>query len=159
MKNHRIHLPVISFLLVGALWAPLSLPAEEDPHHDHSGHAHAGPNGGRILHSVEPHLEFLVLEDRKIQLTFLDDHGKAVPASGQVVTAIGGDRSNPTRMNFSVENGTLISDLPLPEGENLPIVLQIKPAPDAEMVLERFNVNLAQCPTCEFKEYACICEH
>ena len=31
--------------------------------------------------------------------------------------------------------------------------------PDAAPVREKFNLNLADCPTCDFKEYACVCEH
>jgi len=47
----------------------------------------------------------------------------------------------------------------IPEGENLPTVVQIKANPDAKAVTEKFNLNLAQCPTCKNKEYACTCEH
>src|SRR6056297_132527 len=45
--------------------------ASHEEHGDHE-HAHgdieAGPNGGRILDDVEPHLEFLVTEDRKVEI-------------------------------------------------------------------------------------------
>ena len=55
--------------------------AEEDHgHDDHKGHAHekkiAGPNGGRVLTKVEPHLEFFVTKDHKIQITAVDDKGR-----------------------------------------------------------------------------------
>ena len=42
---------------------------------------------------------------------------------------------------------------------DVPLILQVKPAADADNVTERFNVNLADCPTCEHREYACVCEH
>jgi len=119
----------------------------------------AGPNGGRVIESIEPHAEFLVRDDRKIQITFLTEELKPTPLGEQVVTAITGDRSNPTRMKFGQEGDVLLSDVPLPEGNNLPIILQIKPTPDARSVTEKFNLNLSDCPTCDYKEYACICGH
>lgn len=53
----------------------------------------------------------------------------------------------------------LISDKAVPEGNDLPTVVQIKATPDAKAVTEKFNLNLAQCPTCENKEYACTWAH
>jgi hypothetical protein len=47
----------------------------------------------------------------------------------------------------------------LPEGNNLPAVVQIRVTPDAAPVVERFNLNLATCPDCSRHEYACICDH
>ncbi len=38
------------------------------------------PNGGRIIDSVEPHAEFLITADKKIEIRFLDDAGKVVLA-------------------------------------------------------------------------------
>jgi hypothetical protein len=146
--------------------------AEEDAHkdHDHADHSeetHAdvktieGPNKGRIITATEPHVEFFVTEDRKILLTFLDNDNKPVVLEAPVISAIGGERSAPTRMTFeaSGEAGALLSDVALPEGENIPIILQIKTAPDADNVTERFNINLAECPTCVHLEYACNCAH
>ena len=50
-------------------------------------------------------------------------------------------------------------DKPLPAGKEIPIILQVKMTPDSKAVTEKLNVNLANCPTCKHKEYACICEH
>jgi len=119
----------------------------------------AGPNGGRILHGVEPHLEFLVTEDRKVRITAVDDENEAIPIAAQSVRVIGGDRTNPTRLSFEKEGDVLVSDSTVPEGENFPVVVQIKPTPDAKTVLEKFQVNLEDCPTCEYREYACVCDH
>ena len=47
----------------------------------------------------------------------------------------------------------------LPEGNNLPIVLSIKADAKSKTVREKFNLNLSDCPTCKYKEYACVCEH
>jgi hypothetical protein len=130
---------------------------------DHSEHAHAkakaGPNGGRIITSVEPHLEFYLTEERMIQITFLNDHGEVIAPEEQVVSLIGGDRQNPIRLRFASKGSVLLSDKALPEGNNLPIILSIKPDAKSKTIRERFNLNTSECPTCKYKEYACICEH
>ncbi|WP_193214264.1 hypothetical protein [Luteolibacter marinus] len=130
----------------------------EDDHHHHEKHE-AGPNGGRVIDKVEPHFEFFVMPDKKLKLTFLGEDGKAVALKEQTVTAIGGERSKPTRFTFAKDGDALVSDKPLPEGKLVPIVLMVKMTPDAKTVTEKFNVNLAECPTCEHMEYACTCDH
>lgn len=149
------------FAATAILATPAALRAEDG--HDHASHDHgkkiAGPNGGRVLTSVEPHLEFFVAADRKVKITPVDDEGKAVPLDGQSVTVIGGSRAKPTRMSFTKEGGSLVSDTAFPEGNELPVVVQIKAKPDAKTVIEKFTLNLSDCPTCEHKEYACTCDH
>ncbi len=130
---------------------------DHDDDHDHGGKV--GPNGGRVVTVTEPHFEFLVLDDRKLKITFLSEEGEAVAPGRATVTAVGGERSNPTKFAFAEADGALVSDAALPEGSMVPIVLQVKLTPDAETVTEKFTVNLAQCPTCEYQEYACICDH
>lgn len=138
--------------------------------HDHEEHDHsdekvvqhpelAGPNGGRVIASVEPHLEFLVTEDREVEIRSLDDSHTVQPLAEQSVTVLGGDRSNPTRMTFAKVDDVLVSDVAFPEGNDFPVVVQITPAPEADKVVSKFNLNLSDCPTCDFREYACICEH
>jgi hypothetical protein len=150
---------IASILFAALSFTPL-LHAEEK--HDH-GHSHeqkeAGPNGGRIITSVDPHFEFVITGDRKIKITFLDEHNKPVAPAAQTLTATGGDRSNPTQFTFTQKGETLLSDQPLPEGQKPPIILRIKTTPDAKTVTERFTVNLADCSECNHKEYACTCAH
>ncbi len=139
----------------------------EHSHEEHGEHAAdheheksvPGPNGGRVITSIEPHLEFLVTGDRRARITALDDDLKPIAITSQTVTAIAGDRAAPTRLAFAADGTTLLSDVALPEGGNFPIVLSIKAQPDSEIVREKFNVSLSDCPTCDFKEYACICGH
>ena len=82
----------------------------KDGGHDEQDHEKviAGPNGGRVLTVVEPHAEFLVTDDRKVQIAFVDDDIKLVPAAAQVVTVIAGDRSNPTNLSFEKKGDVLI---------------------------------------------------
>lgn len=149
--------------LLGCLLGPLTGFANEGDHHDdHHGEEHErieAPNGGRVVYSVEPHLEFFLQEDRTVRITFLDDDGNTLAPAEQSISLIGGDRANPTRLSFAKSGGSLVSKQALPEGNMLPIILIIKEAPGAETVRERFNLDLSTCPECDLKEYACICDH
>ena len=153
--------------IVSAMMITSSVGAAEDGHdhdhdHDHD-HAHegiiAGPNGGRVFTSVEPHLEFLITADRKVQFTALNDDLKPVAMEGQIIRVVGGNRSNPVRMSFTKSGDTLVSDKAFPAGNDFPVVIQIKPAADAKSVIEKFNLNLSDCPSCDNLEYACTCDH
>lgn len=117
------------------------------------------PNGGRIIDAVEPHAEFLVTKDKKVEVRFLDDAGKVVAPAAQTVTVTMGDRAAPTKLAFTKDGDKLVSDKVIPEGKELPVVVQIKVTPEAKSVTEKFNLNLADCPTCEHAEYACTCAH
>ncbi|MDF1813992.1 MAG: hypothetical protein P1V20_17445 [Verrucomicrobiales bacterium] len=140
-------------------------------HHDHDGHSHdhdkevatstkkAGPNGGRILHGIEPHLEFFVTPDRKVQLTALDDSLQPVPMGDQIVRVTAGDRANPLRMSFTKEGQSLVSDISFPDGDDFPIVVQVKANQTGDAVFEKFTLDFSPCPTCDYLEYACTCDH
>lgn len=136
----------------------IASPAHAEEGHDH-GKRIAGPNGGRVLTAVEPHLEFFVTRDRTVKITAVDDAGKAAPLAEQTVHVTGGSRANPTRLSFTREGDSLVSDKPFPPGNDFPVVVQIKPTPHAKSVFEKFNLNLNECPTCEHQEYACTCTH
>ena len=131
--------------------------------HDPSDHTHekkvAGPNGGRVLTKVDPHAEFFVTADRKVQITFLDKKGKAVAPADQVVTVTAGDRTAPTKLSFTKSSNALVSNIALPPGNDFPTVVQIGPKPGAKTVTEKFNVDLSKCGDCKLSEYACICGH
>jgi len=139
-----------------ALMTPLASLAAEGDDHDHA-IKEAGPNGGRLVTAVEPHLELLVTDDRKVKITFLDDKKQAVEPGATTVKLTCGDRANPVRMTFEKEGKSLVSKEELPEGKNFPAVLQVKN--DGKPVFERFQLNLADCPGCEYLEYACTCDH
>ncbi|MDA7519510.1 hypothetical protein N8522_05940, partial [Akkermansiaceae bacterium] len=130
---------------------------DHSEHDDHADHDITPPNGGRILHDVEPHAEFFITKERKVQITFLNDHGKAV-ASDNALTAIGGKRAAATKFTFEKTDNGFLSNEKLPEGNLVPIVLTFKNK-EGQKSIVKFNVNMADCPTCEFLEYACTCEH
>ncbi len=119
----------------------------------------AGPNGGRVITAVEPHLEFLVTKDRKVEITALTGDLKPAKLSGQVIAVTAGDRSKPTKLEFKEEGGRLVSINAVPAGNDYPVSVSIKASANAKPVYEKFNLNLDKCPTCKYLEYACICEH
>ena len=123
------------------------------------GKKEAGPNGGRLLTAVDPHVEFFVTKERRIQFTFLDAQDLPTAPAGQTVIVTTGSRATPIVLTFARRGDVLLSDAPLPAGNNLPAVIQLKPAPDAPEVVVKFNINLATCGECSHAEYACICDH
>lgn len=134
--------------------------ADKDKHdHDHDHATKAGPTGGKLITDVEPHVEFFVNKDKKVEIRFVDDDNKVVAPGEQVISVTLGDRSAPTKLAFVKDGNMLISDKAIPEGNDLPTVVQIKTNPNAKNVTEKFNLNLSQCPTCKNKEYACECDH
>jgi hypothetical protein len=135
-----------------------SLTLHAGPNHSHE-KKEAGPNGGRILTAIEPHAELLVTADRKVQITFVEDNGKAIAPAEQVVTVTTGKRSAPVKMTFAKTETALVSEQTVPEGNNFPVVVQIKTSPDAKPIVEKFTLNLSTCPDCKYAEYACICSH
>jgi len=136
----------------------LSIPAFAAGDHKHE-KKEAGPNGGKILTAVKPHAEFFVTADRKVQITFLGEDGKAIAPAAQTVIVTAGERSAPTKLTFAKSGNVLISEQTLPEGNGFPAVVQIKVTPDSKAVAEKFNLNLSECPGCKLKEYACTCGH
>jgi hypothetical protein len=155
--KQKIHIKVL-LLATLALLGATSVNASAG--HDHAPHQNkGGPNGGRLITLVEPYLEFFVTPERFVQITFLDQDGKFVPAGEQIVSAVGGDRSAPVEIEFVENAGMLRSTKALPDMKNMPIILQINATPDAKRVREKFYLNMSACSSCSFKEYACICGH
>lgn len=139
-------------------------PRDHDEHgHDEEDHPKklAGPNGGRIITSVEPHAEFSVSSENKVRITFLDEQNTAIPVAGQTVDVVCGDRSNPTILTFAkiADGAFLMSNEKLPEGNKYPVILTIKTDQNASPVREKFILDLSACSTCDYLEYACICDH
>jgi hypothetical protein len=152
--------PVTSFRslsCVAALFC-LAITKAEEPHkHDHR--LQAGPNKGRLLTIVEPHAEFLVTKEGKIEIRFVSDDMNVLPPGKQVVRIIMGDRSAPTTLSFQADGDKLVSDKEIPAGNMIPTVVQIKVDEDAGLATAKFNLNLDLCPECKNAEYACICDH
>lgn len=135
----------------------LSTSAADKDKHEHE--AKAGPTGGRLITEVEPHVEFFVNKEKKVEIRFIDDAMKVVAPAAQVISVTLGDRSAPTKLSFTKDGDKLVSDKVVPEGNDLPTVVQIREKEGAKAINEKFNLNLNDCPTCKNKEYACTCAH
>ena len=150
----------IALNLLTALALTIPAFAAEKDKHDHKHEKKtAGPNGGMVITAVEPHLEFFVTKDRKVEITALTEDLKPAKLSGQVIAVTAGDRSKPTKLEFKEDGGKLVSSNALPEGNDFPVSVSIKADAKAKAIYEKFNLNLEKCPTCKYQEYACICAH
>jgi hypothetical protein len=143
---------------------PAGKPAakEETKKDDHADHDHAkkaGPTGGKLITAVEPHVEFFVNKDKKVEIRFVDDDNKVVAPGEQVISVTLGERSKPTRLTFTKDGDKLVSDKVIPAGNDYPTVVQIKTSAKAKAVNEKFNLNMTKCPKCPNPEYSCTCEH
>jgi hypothetical protein len=154
----KTKLLTLSLLFAGLTFASAADKKDDKHDHDHDKIV-AGPTGGRIIHEVEPHAEFFVNKENKVEIRFVDDDNKVVAPGEQVVTVTLGDRSSPTKLTFTKDGNKLISDKAIPAGNDLPTVVQIRAKAGEKAATEKFNLNLEQCPTCKNKEYACTCAH
>lgn len=141
------HLMNRSLILAAMIAAPLAVAADDhgagDDHHPQEAVA-AGPNGGHVVQSAG-HFSFEVVVDkqRKARITVLDDHGQPKAAGGVEIHGIAGERSAPVKLTFTMgEGGVLVSDKVLPPGAHIPMILVVKPGPDAKPVTERFELHV-----------------
>lgn len=152
MKKH-----IITTVLGLAMAFTATAAEKSKEKHDHK--VKAGPTGGRLITEIEPHVEFFVNKDKRVEIRFVDDDNKVVAPGAQVVAVTLGERSAPTKLAFAKDGNKLVSDKAIPEGNDLPTVVQIKATADSKSVTEKFNLNLEKCPTCKYQEYACTCAH
>ena len=87
-----------SLLAVVALALGLTFNSTAEEKHDHDHAAKAGPTGGKLITEVEPHVEFFVNKDKKVEIRFVDDENKVVAPGEQVIAVTLGERSKPTKL-------------------------------------------------------------
>ncbi|MEZ5301349.1 MAG: hypothetical protein R3F11_11955 [Verrucomicrobiales bacterium] len=151
---------IIAATLIALAYGGAAFAEEKDHDHDHDhDKIVAGPTGGRVLTIVEPHAEFFVNKEKKVEIRFVDDDLKVVAPGEQSVSVIMGDRTKPTKLTFTKDGDKLVSDKAVPEGNDHPTVVSIKEKKGAKSKVAKFNLNLNDCPECKNKEYACECEH
>jgi hypothetical protein len=117
-----------------------------------------GPKGGRLLENDSPRAEFFVEKDRTVTITFYDKDLKPVAPGEQVVTAIAEAKSGKTKIEFEKKGVTLVSQAPLPEGNDYIVVVQLRSKADAKPQNFRVKYNMTACGKCKRPEYACICD-
>lgn len=118
----------------------------------------AGPKGGKVLTTEAPHAEFFVEKDRTVSITFYDAALKPVAPAGQVVTGVAEAKSGRVGLTFSAKGGALVSNVPLPPGDDYPVVLQVRATASARPKVHRVQFHDEACDECKRAEYACICE-
>jgi hypothetical protein len=148
MKSTILRLTTICTLALGL--------ASSAPAHEKG--LKVGPTNGRLITSVEPHVEFLVNADKKIELRFVDDSNNVVAPAGQEITVTLGERAKPTKLTFTKEGDKLVSSGPIPEGNDYPTVVQIREKAGAKPVNAKFNLDLSKCAACSNQEYNCKCD-
>lgn len=157
--NLRTFLKSTLVVLTAGILANVALLSAKDDHdHDHE-HSKVGPTGGRVLTKFEPHAEFFINKDQKVEIRFLDEDLKVIAPAEQVISVTLGERSKPTKLSFTKTDNVFTSDSQIPEGKVLPTVIQIREKAGAKATTERFNLNLNECPECKHLEYVCTCEH
>jgi hypothetical protein len=113
----------------------------------------AGPKGGRILGKTDPKAEFFLEKDRTATITFYDAKSKPVEVKDQSIAVTIGKQ----KIEFEKKDHALVSKSKLPEGDALPIVVQLKQSGDAKPQNFRFKLDTSVCGGCKLAEYACTC--
>lgn len=131
-------------------------PAAADPRK--SSKVEAGPRKGRILAVGEPKAEFYVEADKTVSIKFYDKANQVVAPAAQTVTATVDAKGTKSKLEFEKKGDALVSKTKIPDGENNPVVVQIKTAADAKPQNFRFKLDLSTCAECSNPEYACTCE-
>lgn len=130
----------ITFILALVVCALFSVSPKAHPGHGH-GHHHHGPNGGRLLLKASPDIEFKVTGDRRVELYAVNIKNEIVPIEKQEVKVTAGPRSKPVHLTFSKDGGKLVSDVALPEGDDIPVVLEIVVKPGGTTLVEKFVLS------------------
>ena len=116
-----------------------------------------GPNGGRILEfskNETMHGEVTV-KDGKFHIALLDKDMKPVALADQTLTAITGDRDNPTKLEVTKSDKGFLVPL-VKEGDLL--IVQFKATDKAKPVTARFAYDTSNCDACNAPEWICKCE-
>ncbi len=118
----------------------------------------AGPKGGRLLDSTPLKAEFLVTAERRVEITFYDDHANPILPGTQAVTVIAEPAGGRTTLEMEKTTTEFVSKTALPAGEPYRVVVQIRATPESKPQNFRLDLNLATCGECSRQEYACTCE-
>lgn len=123
-------------------------------------HGMPGPNGGRLLVEIEPHMEFLVrMDSRKVEIRFIGDALTVLEPGSQEVSVDIGEGANTTKLTFTRDGEKFVSQSALPAGKKQPVTVQLRTEPKAPSVTaEKFIVDLSPCPAGRHLKYNCTCE-
>ena len=115
-----------------------------------------GPNKSRIVEfstDESMHRE-VTLKHGKLHIALLDKDMKPVKVEAQSITATGGTRENPVKLEVTKSEGGFTITAPK-NGEWL--IIQYKETTSAKPITARVLYDLSQCSTCKNPEWLCIC--
>jgi len=141
--------------LTALLLATGSLMAE-DPH-DHEGKI-PGPNKGKVMEGDAYHLEFLIMPDRRAAFYFYDEEMEPLPAGTGKIALTTGTRAEMQKLEVSSEEERQVSEGTLPEGSENWAIIQVTHGETNQKKTFRVRLDESDCGSCDFLEYACICE-
>ena len=116
-----------------------------------------GPNGGRILEfsKNETMRGEVTVKDGKFHVALLDKDMKPVAVEAQSLTASGGTREKPVKLEVTKDAKGF--SLPLvKEGQWL--IVQFKDKADSKAITARMQYDTAACGTCKSPEWLCKCD-
>ena len=115
----------------------------------------AEPRPGRALEAPGVRADFLIQQDRKATVTFVDEAGKpAARGDRTVIVKVDGKD-----IALEPQTNGFITKEPLQAKEPAPIVVQIRAKADAKPANFRVTLNTSLCGECKRPEYGCTCDH
>ncbi len=118
----------------------------------------AGPKGGRMLIADPIRAEFFVTAERRVEIAFCDEAGKAVPPGAAAVSVTAETAGGRVALPLVPKDNGLVSAEPLPPGEPYLVVVQLRATAGARPTNFRIELNLHECGECQHAEYACTCD-
>ena len=95
------------------------------------------------------------MEGDSFHVALLDGERKPVAIEQQALTVVGGERTKPARLPVETVNNRFVT--PVPKGEEVWMLLQIKPSPGARKFRVRFRHDVTSCPECGKQRWLCEC--
>ena len=116
-----------------------------------------GPNGGRLLPLNPQRSGYaeVTVEGDSFHVALLDAERKPVAIEQQALTVVGGERTKPARLPVETVNNRFVT--PVPKGEEVWMLLQIKPSPGARKFRVRFHHDVKPCDVCRRQAWLCSC--
>jgi hypothetical protein len=120
------------------------------------GEVELGPNKGRIVEfSTDESLHGeLIAKDGKLHIALLDKDMKPVKIEAQSITATGGTREKPVKLEVTKDETGFTFVAPQ-NGEWL--ILQYKGTAGAKSITARVHYDLNKCSSCSNPEWLCTC--
>lgn len=115
----------------------------------------AAPRPGRPLEAPGVRADFLIQQDRKATVTFVDEAGKPTARGDRTVTL----KVDGKDVALEAQPNGFVTKEPLQAKEPAQIVVQVRAKADAKPANFRVTLNTSLCGECKRPEYGCTCDH